>query len=255
MKPTMARALATTLGLTLIVLSLTSCANQGTAIMPNDPVCDVFPASLVTSMLPSGTYYYRQTSNDILDHVFYDPEFIDLIGACRVVTNDESNGYLSITTTYIDTFTEGYTGFSDDTGDTPCQDASVDVTPPRVGRIVLTGSCTEKQKSGRSTRIYESAWVRYWGGTYLGHGPRCTLIRVTIISRDGRDGVADATELLQVIMDFIDQSYAADPSAATGPTDPPGSTPTPPVPSTRPTVVPSSAPPGSGVSEPSGSST
>ena len=55
------------------------------------------------------------------------------------------------------------------------------------------------------------------GGRYIDDRPAVTKINVIIIPREGRDGVQDAARVIQMMLDFLGQSYQADPSAD-GPT-------------------------------------
>jgi len=191
----------------VMVCSLAGCS-QGPAVLPGpDPLCEVFPSDQIAEMLPPGTYdYYRDRSKRIA----YGSENVYTFGSCFIRTPDND----------FDAF---YVGADLDLWSTKldkeCRLTTLDglVTPPRVGQIVDSGQCP----TGFADQ-YE-AWALFWGGHYDGAGhPMMTLIDAQLDLRKGRDGLTDSVSVVQMVLDFIDRSYAASPPS--GPPEVPPST-------------------------------
>ena len=200
-----------------VVMSLAGCAGQdGPVVFPEEPLCEFFSADQIAPLLPSGDYHFSDNYNV---RIIYDTKYIYLDGGCAI-----SNGAIGYFGVYLDLATS----FTEDrrTGPLPepaCDSIPISLTAPSVGRVITSGGCVEKE----SKYTLYTAWVLYWGGRYIEDWPAVTKINVNIIPRKGRDGVQDAAEVIQMLLDFIDQSYRADPSAASTETTPPGATPVP----------------------------
>jgi len=196
----------------ILFCSLTGCSRQadGPAILPDDdPVCRVFPRDTLAAMLPGGTYDYLIPS--FTSWISYLELFVATNGRCTILQTDGPQGGV-----YVDASEDDHSMELVNT----CHDPlPIDLVVPQVGEIIDTGSCvkTNKYPGGQ-------AWALYWGERDGFDGPYITLIDAEIYPRDGRDPVADATTLVQLVLDYIDQSYAADPSAAQPPASTPGAT-------------------------------
>ena len=178
----------------------------------NEPPQAAIDAGLMAT-LPDGTSVQPVITRDASDvPLMYLPEAATVTGGCSVHSEDGYFGaYAFYSGSFTDTYADAFFYIN------KCDDYAVDLTAPRVGQIVTSGACVEEE-----TNTYHTAWVLFWGGRYgAGFSPVCAKISVSIISRKGRDGIADATQMLQMILDFIDRSYAADPSAASTVTTPP----------------------------------
>jgi len=213
---------------TVLVTSLAGCsAKDGPVILPNgDPLCGVFSASRVAAMLPGGTYEYVRIPHEIV----YSSFAVSTYGSCNLATSDGTTGQLHVyadrdyTNIYGGATESAATQFSHD-----CHDGDLEglVSPP-VGILVNTGYCVTS-KFDSSAGPGAKAWALYWGGHYVWDKPRVTLINASIYPGKGdpAQSIPDATQLVQMVLDFITQSYEADPSAATAPTVAPGATPVP----------------------------
>ena len=212
-KPMRIRTLVLVLA-AVLVMSLAGCtAKDDPVVLPEDPLCGLFPDDLVASMIPSGTY----TKGTAGIPLHYNAEAVIASGRCIVGNGTGYFGVLaSYTVHFSDVFSSGLLLYD------KCDDMAVDLTAPRIGQIVSSGACVREEAG-----TLHIAWALYWGGRYGSEGPACANISVSIVSRKGRDGIADATQILQMVLDFIDQSYAADPSAASTETTAPGATPVP----------------------------
>ncbi len=179
-------------------------------------------------MLRPGVYHYDSVLEgrrklyalgDESGDFHYYASFAMLEGGCYVAADDGPGGSLFITAE------------SNSSGASPvdeeCRDLTPTVTPPRLGRIEKSGGCTGQDTMGD----YTEAWVFYQEGTVEDTYPNFpwTLIEVTLHSHEGRDGFADATHILQIILDAMDRVQAGDEGGfleAPIPTTPPTPTPT-----------------------------
>ena len=200
----------------ILVASLAGCSAKDSAVvMPDeDPLCGIFPTGLVASMVTPGTYTKAH-----VEPLSYDKQFAIALGEC-VLSNDA--GYFGVLALDSYSFTEIFSSNASLNYYETCEEIPVDLTPPRVGQIVTSGACIQEEG-----KTFHTAWALFWGGRYDSRDPVCSKISVSIISPKNRDGIADATQILQMVLDFIDQSYAADPSAASTETTAPGATPVP----------------------------
>ena len=201
----------------VLMVSLAGCSTKDEPVVfPEEPLCEFFSADQIAPLLPSGDYHFSDNYNI---RIIYDTEYIYLDGGCAI-----SNGAIGYLGVYLDLATS----FTEDrrTGPLPepaCESIPISLTAPSVGRVITSGGCVEKE----SKYTFYTAWVLYWGGRYIEDWPAVTKINVSIIPRKGRDGVQDAAQVIQILLDFIDLSYRADPSAASTETSPPGATPVP----------------------------
>ena len=190
---------------------------SGPVTLPEDPLCDVFPADQITPMLPAGTYQHSN-DNDFRS-IYYLRSSISADGNCQLNITDPDNPKIGLfvsveasssVTTYSDT----------------CRDGDLDVTPPPVGTLLDSGYCVTSESAGADAE----AWASYWGGRYVFDKPRVTLITASVYpgkDYDPAGSVPDAAHLVQMVLDFITDSYQADPSAAVDPTTAPGAIPLP----------------------------
>ena len=198
----------------VLVASLAGCsAKDDPVVLPDeDPLCGIFPRDLIASMITPGTY-----TKGTGESLHYDAEVVLAMGDCIV---GSKTGYFGVLTSYsihfTDVFANGPLYYN------KCDDVVVELTAPSVGQIVTSGACIREEVD-----TYHTAWALYWGGRYNSGYPALANISVSIVSPKGRDGIADATQILQMVLDFIDRSYAADPSAASTRTTAPGATPVP----------------------------
>ena len=202
----------------VLVASLAGCSEDGTVVLPEDPLCSVFAADDIALMLPQGEYKFNWNGEG-MRNIWYEGDYVYLHGDC--VISSGQVGYLGVLTDLVSSFTEGAPTGPIDTG--PCDDIPVTLNAGSVGRLITSGGCTRQE----SSHTFYEAWALYWGGRYNYGRPAVTKINVSIIPRKGRDGVQDAAQVIQMLLDFIDQSYRADPSAASTETTPPGATPVP----------------------------
>ena len=191
--------LAAILTVLAVVLAAQGCsaAEDGPAVLPDDPVCQAFPADQLAPLLPGGTYaYFAMGKGD--NQVVYSPQSVILDLSCRIISQDTERGDL-----YVYSGTDLRSSTLAQTCHNPLP---TDLALPRVGLLVDSGTCT-----GGDTA---ESWVVYWSGQY-GPGarpqPKTTLIDVSLTPREGRDGVADATQVVQMVLDLIDRNYAATP--------------------------------------------
>jgi len=201
-----------------MVVPVSGCADQtGPAVLPEDPLCAVFPADQIAPMIAPGEYTHNE-EGERYRTIWYVPEYVYLEGGCSISSGQD--GYFSVILTTATSFTEGSQpyGFAGP----QCDDVPIDLVAPSMGQIINSGGCVEKE-----SRTFYSAWVLYWGGRYIDYWPPITRINVSVIPRKGRDGVADATQVIQMLLDLVDRSYRADPSAASTQTVAPGVTPVP----------------------------
>jgi len=198
---------------TVLVVPLCGCSSKSdVVVLPEDPLCGIFPDDLVAGMILPGTY---TKGTDM--PLSYNPEVVIATGNCLV---GNETGYFGVLASYSNHFSDIY--MNGPMYYNACDDIAVSLTAPRVGQIVTSGACIEQE-----VRTFHTAWALYWGGRYSFGNPACANISVSIVSRRGRDGIADATQILQMVLDFIDRSYAANPSAASTDTAAPGATPVP----------------------------
>ena len=200
--------------------SLAGCSrlSDGPAILPtDDPLCKVFPSATVAAMLPGGTYKYHGVLST--SRISYLETFVATDGDCTLDQVDGLPVGMSVYAAEDDHSMELVK---------TCYDAHLtSLAVPRVGQIIDSGSCVKTDKYPRG-----EAWVLYWGERNGFSGPETSLIDADIFTRDGRDPVEDATTLVQMVLDFIDQSYAADSSSALPPAN--GPSPQTPIPSASP---------------------
>jgi len=196
-----------TLILTLVmVCPLTGCSYNEPAILPGSgPLCEVFPTDQIAAMLPPGTYDYTDGQSNRIHYY----EGIILDGACFIETVKGAFHRLYVETREHHPSTRL---------DKDCRASTLDgmVTPPQVGEILDSGQCP-----GVNSDRFHEAWVLYWGGDYDSFGNQLTtLIDVRLSYRIGADGLTNSTAVMQMVLDYIDQSYAATP-----PSDAPQSSP------------------------------
>ena len=200
------RALVLTLAIVLIA-SLAGCSRQddGPAILPvDDPLCGVFPSSTVAAMLPGGTYKYHGLLST--SRISYLETFVATDGDCTLNQVDGLPVGVSVYAAEDDHSMELVK---------TCYDVHLTgLVEPRVGKIIDSGSCVKTDKYPRG-----EAWVLYWGERNGFNGPETSLIDADIFTRYGRDPVEDATTLVQMVLDFIDRSYALDSSSALPPAE------------------------------------
>jgi len=203
-------------GMVLAVAGLAGCARQPAQTQPSqvvlsggDPFCRVFPYDQLAEMLPPGNYKWT----DHAEGINYSYGAIGALGSCVV-------GPILVSAS-VDVFG----GLGDVTGlDVTCAGSlsgtlTVPDITPRTSVIQSSGQCTGTTNMGQP---YSQVWAVYWGGVYFptGSAPAVTAIFAKVFPLPGRDGFADATQLVQWVLDFIGQSYAtADPNEL-GPTTP-----------------------------------
>ncbi len=214
------------MGAAVLVCSfMTGCSQPpDPAVLPDTNLCKLIPAAEIAPMLRPGVYHYntppqgRRRDYAINDfHYYVTRDTLD--GGCYVATDDGPGGSLFVT---AESKSSGASPVDEE-----CQDLTPTVTPPRLGRIEKSGGCTGQDTMGD----YTEAWVFYQVRTVEDTYPDFpwTLIEVTLHSHEGRDGFADATHILQIILDAMDRVQAGDEGGileAPTPTTPPTPTPT-----------------------------
>ena len=187
----------------VIALILVGCSSvdKGTAILPSDPLCGIFPVDQIAAMLPGGTYEYVNASDPSTTHIAYAPDGVGTFNSCDITRVSPEGSLLSV---YADEDIPMDGGWYSANLALECHDPlPTELIMPRVGILSGSGVCGNTH-----------AWALYWGGErYDGNlgRPWTTLIEVQFNSRQGRDGPTDATALMQMVLDFIDRSYAATP--------------------------------------------
>ena len=201
----------------ILAVSLAGCsAKDDAVVLPDeDPLCGIFPTGLVASMVTSGTY--AKASH--VEPLSYDKQFAIALRECAMGSDAGCFGVLA-SESY--SFTEIFISDASLNYYEPCEEIPVDLTLPRVGQIVTSGACIQEEG-----KTFHTAWALFWGGRYNSGYPALAKISVSIIPPKNRDGIADATQILQMVLDLIDRSYEADPSAASTETTAPGATPVP----------------------------
>jgi hypothetical protein len=174
-------------------------------------------------MIPPGAYHFSTPlgSSDWTDKIEYNNVGVGTIGGCDIIKDDDKYGDLDV-----------YAGigmYLRIVLPRDCQgEALTGLVAPRVGGILLSGQCAGKDKWGAWTEV----WALYWGGVSNAVSQRIeTVVDVRLHPAKHRDSVADATAVVQMVLDFIDRSYAADPTAAYTPPPGPSPSPTPSLPS------------------------
>ncbi len=92
--------------------------------------------------------------------------------------------------------------------------------PVAVGGVTGGGSCAFLDAGQTKTLV----WAMYWTGSYDSRGiPLSGLVITNIISREGRDGVAAAPRVTQMMLDRMSESYAEFADATLDPSPSPSS--------------------------------
>jgi hypothetical protein len=207
----------------VIVLALgglSGCSGPGkpTNLPGPDPLCGVFNSAQIADMLPSGDYQAwpdPPQANSVQGRIWFMPDGVWADGTCTIYRSDQEYGLLSVDVS-VSTYLPEARAKS-------CHEGELsNLHTPRVGALFSSGYCAEKV-SGQPREV---VWALYWGGGYDNASYQLvTMIDVSLEGRKGQDQVADGTAVVQMVLDFIDRSYAGDPSAFV--TWPPVATPTP----------------------------
>ncbi len=195
---------------TLVLATLTACVPQSppptpvsispsiSATFPDEPICLVFSAAQLSPILNNAPYEYGTLSGSVQNQLHYTESNHSLIGRCYLQTEDNPySGILSVIASRA---------YDTDHLTSNCNGPRLELTSPKYGEIEGSASCDLND-----TIIEDgSAWVKLWGGGYDNLGiKQLTTISVDIDSRPGRDGIKDATQIIQMILDFMDDSYLA----------------------------------------------
>ncbi len=167
------------------------------AILPEDTICRVLPADRIAEFLsPTEHVYDPDTLKKDESYILYLDSINAATGVCALHERETSNISLLVIAFQNDKPRDQL--ISD------CNGPKLDLKPPAIGEIDSSASCNHYESRPTSAE----AWVVYRGGQNNNHGkPVLTTFTVHINTRPGRDGVADATQVMQMILDYMVASH------------------------------------------------
>ncbi len=171
---------------------------SASVVMPSDPLCGLFQNELIIPLITPGTYIYLEKKTDSRNYdIYYHADSNTLGGDCALRSVDTTHGYLTL---QILTNNSGW----DDSLTQGCNGPRIDLEEPLFGSLVGSAVCSGKEAGP----TWGNGWVVYWGGVYSDRGEReMTTISVAIQSREGRSGVEDVGLIIQMILDYMENSY------------------------------------------------
>ncbi len=160
--------------------------------LPPEPICDVFTTSQIAPLLPPGDYTHIDSYG-----LRYRPSSNTLRGGCILHANGIKDPALTLSARTTDGISDLATG---------CNGPRLDLHTT-LGEIDLTISCRPDTTNNSGQAI-----ALYFVGSFRGRfdtEPMTTEIEITITSREGRDPIADATQLMQATIDHMENTYLA----------------------------------------------
>jgi len=182
-----------------VVGGLGGCSRPTEVVLPPGLVCGALDPTKLAPLLPPGSY---QTSGSIK----YDNEVVLTWGGCDLYLTSGGDSSLQVALSADTDYGLVDTGYHE------CVDPfPIKLTLPPVGSLVGSGSCRHPDPTA-NLYLTNRAWVEYWGGELVAGGARGTIvIDVTIRPVKDHDNLVDAAQIVQLVLDFISQSYASDP--------------------------------------------
>ncbi len=164
-----------------------------TMALPPDPVCHILNAGQIEPLLPPAAYTHEF---DVTAKFTYVTGLNALQGRCVLKAEDSSDATLLLISTITDTL--------------PFR--SQQCNGPRLNLETTIGDIESSASCATNGTTTSAAWAKYFGGNFGGmysNTPSTTIIHASVTSREGRDSVADATQLVQWIIDYMESSYQA----------------------------------------------
>ena len=182
----------------LAASGLSGCTqSDSVVVLPDDPVCEIFPAKVLETILPVERYEYMTEgdSGDLRDRIVKTAKLPNLAdGRCSFGVSGKGGGGMWMA---VDTVRSNYAyGAKPDCSDAPLPGMSKDES----------GVCTGSDSSGTWVQAWEIyGWHRLEGR----EADYQNLISTTFYVRDGVDPQLAAFTVIGMVRSFIDRPCAA----------------------------------------------